>query len=133
MHNIALFFPCCDNQCWEPGTNYLKRRYHRVFVLGRPAVNKILAERRDVIRVQAIRADIEDIINLDRFDITVVIGGHCPCARNPGDQEEQEGHLRQAAETIKSFGLGVKIGLLLMTEDGNAQEVPLERFVPAST
>lgn len=111
---------CIDGRVQLPVNRWLRERYGVDYVdtITEPAPNRILAERNDRTVLDSIQRRLATSVRCHGSRVVAVVG-HDDCAGSPVPPDTQRNLIRQAAGTVRSWGIGVEvIGLWV---DGNLQ------------
>lgn len=116
---------CMDGRAQLPVIRYLQARFGALFVdtITEPGPNRILADRADALKVQAI---------LDRLALSVqkhasvgiAVIAHHDCAGNPAPREAQIAHLREAVRFLQALYPNLPILALWVDENWTVTEIP---------
>lgn len=101
---------CIDGRVQVPVIEWMKNEYKVDYVdmITEPGPNKILAEQRFGLDTPGIKKRVEISIKKHGSNV-VAITGHHNCAGNPTDKETQIRQIKEAAETVKSWGFNVSV------------------------
>jgi len=97
-----------DGRVQKPVIEYVMTNFGVDYVdmITEPGPNKILAENKDANLIGSIKKRLEISVKKHGSKV-IVIAAHNDCAGNPVDEAAQKRHLKQAAETVASWGLPV--------------------------
>jgi len=100
---------CIDGRTQLPANSWMKQQYGLDYIdtVTQPGIDKVLADGEDE-HTQAIREKAEVSVNAHGSDIIAVVGHH-DCAANPVDKSDHMQHITQAMETVRSWGLPVRV------------------------
>ena len=115
---FACAINCIDGRTQEAVRRFLVKKYHVKWVdqVTEPGPSRILAQNVDQTTIDRIKERVGVSVR-HHLSRVVAIVAHPDCAGNPGTKEQQIEDLREAWETVKSFGFPVEIILLWVNGD----------------
>ena len=121
---FATAINCMDGRVQIPVINWLKRHYGVDYVdmITEPGPERVLAEGKDLGRIESIRMRLEISVTRHCSEIVAVVGHH-DCAGNPTDKDTQLRQLSDSGRNVASWNCGVRVVGLWVDDRWEVQEV----------
>jgi len=115
---FATAINCMDGRAQKPVSEYIQKNFKVDYVdmITEPGPNKILSEAKDINIIESLRSRVEISVTKHNSQI-IVIAAHYDCAGNPTDEDTQKKDLRNAIDTIASWGFPIKKIFALWLDD----------------
>ena len=101
---------CIDGRVQAPVTEFIKNTYGADYVdlITEPGPDKVLSQNKDVNIIESIKR--RALISIEKHKSKIVIiAAHHDCAGNPVGEDEHRKQLKDAAQNIKKWNLGVDV------------------------
>jgi len=124
MNKFATSINCIDGRVQIPIIEYIKNKYQVDYVdmLTQPGVNKLFADRKDILILEAIKKSVEISVNRYNSKLIAIIG-HYDCAGNPVNKEEHIKQIKLAIEFVNEWHPNVKVIGLWVNESWQIEEI----------
>jgi hypothetical protein len=126
---FATAFGCIDGRATIPTTNFLRQLLHVDFIdfVSAPGPDKVLLQASPA-EVESIKQSLLVSVNAHHSQ-TIAIAAHHGCAGYPATREEHQASVRQCAQLVESWNLGVRV-LGLWVNDSWQLEIVCDSQAP---